>query len=306
MNTVEKVFLGTVKREGLLPKGARVTAAVSGGADSMAMLHLLHRFGPARGWEIQVLHVDHGIRPDSGADADFVRESCSCMGIPCRIESPAGPGEGSLESRWSLVRNRLYKESGTIVSVAHTMSDRAETLLMRLMEGSGLRGLGGMDYRGRGRVVRPLLDITRLQVRTFLSDNGMAWREDPTNLDAAQARNRIRRYVMPVLEKQFPEAVDGLARSSALLSQWRDLQDLVAEGAGEGISLRQYSENPDALRLTLLWAMAGRPRSGAAELRKTDAWLLSGGKGEHVLPGGLVLVADGETLRTREREDRFR
>lgn len=306
MNTVERVFLDTVKREGLLPKGARITAAVSGGADSMAMLHLLHRFGPARGWMVQALHIDHGIRPESGADAAFVAEACSGLGIPCRIENPERPTDGSLESRWSMVRNRLYTQSGTIVAVAHTRSDRAETLLMRLVEGSGLRGLGGMDYRGRGQVVRPLLDVHRLQIRDFLSENGLAWREDPTNRDESQARNRIRLSVMPALEKCFPKAVEGLARSSAVLSRWRDLQDLVADGEGNRISRAEYSASPDALRLTLLWALAGKPRSGADELRKTDSWLLTGGMGEHLLPGGLKLVADAETISTRKREGRFR
>ncbi len=305
MDTVERLFLDTVKREKLIPKGSAVTAAVSGGADSIAMLHLLHRFAPARDWRLQVLHIDHGIRGDSGDDAEFVSETCQNLLIPCRIEKPEAGSGGSVESRWSLVRHRLYSQSNSIVAVAHTRSDRAETLLMRLVEGSGLRGLGGMDYRGRGPVVRPMLDIHRELVRTFLHENGLTWREDSTNLLDSAARNRIRLLVMPVLEQCFPGAVDGLSRSAAVLSLWRDLQEYLTEGAQNSITRSEYMKLPDALRLAFLWSLAGKPRSGASELRKTDTWLLSGGSGEHLLPGGMKLLADAVYLSVSERKGRF-
>lgn len=305
MDTVERVFLGTVKREGLIPKGAGVTAAVSGGADSMAMLCLLHRFAPARNWSIEVLHVDHGIRASSGEDAAFVAETCGRLGVPCRIEKPEAVSGGSLESGWSLVRHRLYVESGKVVAVAHTRSDRAETLLLRLVEGSGLRGLGGMDYRGRGPVVRPMLDLHRNQVREFLTSMRLPWREDATNQDQSAARNRIRASVMPVLEEHFPQAVDGLSRASAVLAAWRDLQTVVAETASNPLPRDGYTSLPQALRLAVLWALAGQPRSGAHELFKTDSWVVSGGTGEHILPGGLKLSADSEALFVKPRKGRY-
>lgn len=305
VDTVERTFLGTVKREGLIPKGAGVTAAVSGGADSMAMLYLLHRFAPARNWNIDVLHIDHGIRASSVEDAAFVRETCGRLGIPCRIEKPEAVSGGSLESGWSHVRHRLYVESGKVVAVAHTRSDRAETLLLRLVEGSGLRGLGGMDYRGRGPVVRPMLDLHRDQVRDFLSDRRLPWREDPTNQDQFAARNRIRASVMPVLEEHFPEAADGLSRASAVLSAWRDLQAVLSETARNPMPRSEYTSLPEAMRLSVLWSLAGQPRSGSGELFKTDSWVLSGGTGEHILPGGLKLRADSEALSVKTREGRY-
>ncbi len=305
MDTVERAFLGTVKREGLIPKGAGVTAAVSGGADSMAMLYLLHRFAPARNWSIEVLHVDHGIRSSSGEDAAFVAETCGTLGVPCRIERPGAVSGGSLESGWSHVRHRLYVESGKVVAVAHTRSDRAETLLLRLVEGSGLRGLGGMDYRGRGPVVRPMLDLHRDQVRDFLSERRLPWREDATNQEQSVARNRIRVSVMPVLEKHFPEAADGLSRASAVLSAWRDLQALVASTARNPMPRAEYTSLPEALRLSVLWSLAGQPRSGADELFKTDQWVVSGGTGEHILPGGPLLLAGSDLLLVKTKEGRY-
>jgi tRNA(Ile)-lysidine synthase len=303
--SIESVFLATVKRERLLPSGSAVTAAVSGGADSVAMLCLLQRFAPARRWKIQVLHIDHGLREGSGADAAFVLEICGQLGVSCRIERPEALSGGSMESRWSLARQKLYNETGTVVAVGHTMSDRAETLLLRLMEGSGLRGLGGMDYRGIGPVVRPLLDVTGTQAREYLKERHIPWREDPTNLDPTLARNRIRLSVMPALRAVFPHGEEGLSRSSAALSRWRDLQDVLTESAGNGMPRKEYLALPHVLRLAVLWAMAGKPRSGSDELGKTDSWLVSGGRGEHVLPGGLKLLADDEALAVHVRKGRY-
>jgi len=305
VDTVEGVFLGTVKREGLIPKGAGVTAAVSGGADSMAMLYLLDRFASARHWNIGVLHIDHGIRDSSGEDAAFVRETCERLGIPCRIEKPEAASGGSLESGWSHVRHSLYVESGSIVAVAHTRSDRAETLLLRLVEGSGLRGLGGMDYRGRGPVVRPMLDLHRDQVRQFLSERRLQWREDPTNQDRSTPRNRMRASVMPVLEENFPEAADGLSRASAVLSAWRDLQAVLAGTACNPMPRAEYAALPEAMRLSVLWSLAGQPRSGADELFKTDSWIVSGGTGEHILPGGMKILAGSDVLCVRTKKGRY-
>ncbi|MFO7626292.1 MAG: tRNA lysidine(34) synthetase TilS [Candidatus Fermentibacteraceae bacterium] len=299
------MFLGTVKRESLIPNGAGVTAAVSGGADSMAMLYLLHRFAPARKWNIEVLHIDHGIRASSGEDAAFVAEACERLVVPCRIEKPEAVSCGSLESGWSLVRHRLYVESGKVVAVAHTRSDRAETLLLRLVEGSGLRGLGGMDYHGRGPVVRPMLDLHRDQVREFLSERRLPWREDVTNQDQSAARNRIRASVMPVLEEHFPEAADGLSRSSAVLAAWRDLQAVVAEAARNPMPRAEYTSLPEVMRLSVLWSLAGQPRSGADELFKTDAWVVSGGTGEHILPGGHLLLAGSDALSVKPKKGRY-
>ncbi len=304
--TVERVFLETVAREGLIPDGSAVTAAVSGGADSMAMLHLLMRFAPSRGWRLDVVHIDHGLRVESREDADFVARTCRAADIPCRVLNPPEEPGGSMESRWSTVRQAVYSGSSSVVAVGHTGSDRAETLILRLVEGSGLRGLGGMDYRGRGPVVRPMLDLHRDQVREYLIRQNLPWREDATNQDQSPARNRIRLRVMPVLEDCFPGAVEGLARSASILSTWRDLQEMLGDESDSGIPRGEYIGSPPALRLVLLWSLAGKPRSGLGELKKTDAWIMSGGTGEHLLPGGLKLTVQKDALLVSTRKGRFR
>ena len=222
----ENTFIETVKFRGLLPEGKDILAAVSGGSDSVALLRLLHRFANHMNWKLAVLHIDHHARPRSGEDAVFVKDLAEGIGLQCDIEEVSPPGSGSAEGHFSAERNRIYGEyaSGKVlVTTGHTASDRAETLLIRLLEGSGLRGLGGMDYFGRGSVRRPLLDFTRIELREYLETIGQNWIEDPTNQEDSFLRNRIRHQVIPVLESISKGSTRAIARSSANLSQWRDI-----------------------------------------------------------------------------------
>ncbi len=308
---VERIFIATVQREGLLPRGGSVLAAVSGGGDSVALLHLLQRFENHMDWSISVLHIDHDIRESSGADACFVCDLATDLGLEYTLRKPQPPEGGSLEGEWSRIRHRIYEEEAAkgkyLVAVGHTASDRAETLLMRLIEGSGLRGLGGMDYVGRGPVRRPLLDVTGREAREYLESIGQQWLEDPTNMDPSILRNRIRLEVMPHIEGVQPGAGLGLARAAAGLSDWRraafeaveEAVRLTSSGPGESVcvSRAQFRALPHALRLGMLWELSGRPRKGRFELDKTERWLSTGGCGSRDMPGGSVLTADPEEFR---------
>jgi tRNA(Ile)-lysidine synthase len=303
---IEAVFIETVQREAILPEGSRIAAAVSGGGDSMAMLMLLKRFSGHMNWELSVLHIDHRLRRSSGEDACFVCDAAEALELDYTCVKPDPPDGGSIEGEWSRIRHRVYEEHAqlhdALVAVGHTASDRAETLLMRLMEGSGLRGLGGMDYRGRGPVRRPLLDVTATETRAYLQAAGQKWLEDPSNSDPSILRNRIRLEIMPHIEGIRQGAELGLARAAAGLSDWRRtvfrVVDETVEKAGvrSGDSVRvdrkEFLSLPAALRLGLLWELSGRPRKGRLELEKTEKWLCEGGCGTRDMPGGAVLVSD--------------
>ncbi|NOQ21123.1 MAG: tRNA lysidine(34) synthetase TilS [Candidatus Aegiribacteria sp.] len=298
----ENTFIETVKLRNLLPCGSDIFAAVSGGSDSVALLQLLHRFANHMHWKLAVLHIDHRARPRSGEDAVFVKDLAEGIGLRCNVEEISSHGSGSSEGHFSAERTRIYREYASekiLITTGHTASDRAETLLMRLLEGSGLRGLGGMDYFGRGSVRRPLLDFTRRELREYLEEIGQNWIEDPTNQEDSFLRNRIRHRVIPVLESISPGSTCAIARSSANLSQWRDIADSIIDDSldelleGDTFRREMYLILPRAVRLGILWAVSGRPRGGKRELEKTDRWILGKKDGYHILPGGARITAEG-------------
>ena len=302
MREVEKVFLETISRESMFPRRSRITLAVSGGADSVAMLYLVKRFADVRDWNVSVLHIDHGLRQDSFSDAQFVGDLSAEMDLPFECRQPDSNTGGSMESRWSAIRQKIYLEQPDFVSVAHTASDRAETVLMRLFEGSGLRGLGGMDYNGVGPVRRPMLDLQGLEIRSWLKKKNYSWIQDSSNRDTDILRNRLRLEVMPVIAEHFPEAVSGICRSGGLLSGWRDLQNQLSEFAGnDRIRIDELLALPEVLGTMILWNMAGKPRKGYREINKILDWLDRGGTGSHILPGGKRLVAEGDLVIVESR-----
>jgi len=303
-SALELSFIENVRMRRILPEGSQVVAAVSGGGDSVALLLLLECFRSHMGWDLEVLYVDHRTRPGTASEAEFVEGLAEGLHLPFTLRTVSEEGSGSLEDRFSRERQRIFDsfgEAGYLVATGHTADDRAETLLLRLLEGAGLRGLGGMDYQGLGPVRRPVLDLTRSQLRDYLRQRGREWMEDPTNRDDDIMRNRIRKEVLPVLESVHPGVSIALARSSANLSLWRDYADELISGSldelvrGATFRRRQYASLPEALRLSILWDIAGRPRGGRLEIEKTDLWILSGKNGQHVLPGGKARICmDGE------------
>lgn len=303
--SVENAFIETVKLRGLLPEGSDILAAVSGGSDSVALLRLLNQFAYHMDWKLTVLHIDHQARPESGEDAVFVKDLADEMNLKCIASAISPPESGSPEGYFSAERNRIYYEyasENVLVTTGHTASDRAETLLMRLLEGAGLRGLGGMDYFGRGTVRRPLLDFTRGELREYLETIGQNWIEDPTNKEDSFLRNRIRHKVIPVLESISQGSTCAIARSSANLSQWRDIADSIIDDSldelldGDTFHREQYIVLPRAVRLGILWAVSGRSRSGKLEFEKTDKWILGNKNGYHTLPGGMRITAEGDRI----------
>ncbi len=305
-HSVESAFIETVKLRSLLPEGSKILAAVSGGSDSVALLRILHRFANHMNWNLSVLHIDHKARPESGKDADFVMELSKGLGLLCSVRTISYSGSGSSEGYFSKERNRIYTEYASddiLVATGHTASDRAETLLMRLLEGAGLRGLGGMDYFGQGPVRRPLLDFTRAGLREYLQVIGQEWIEDSTNREDSFLRNRIRHQIIPALESISPGSIPAIARSSANLSQWRDIADNIVDDSLENMlhedtfGREQYVTLPRAVRLGILWTVCGKPRSGKLEFEKTDNWILGNRDGSHILPGGTRLISDGNVIR---------
>lgn len=208
----------------LLPNGAVVVVAVSGGGDSVAMLHLLHRLAKPRGWTLVVAHLDHALRRGSTADRRFVEGLAEALGVACvadrrDVAALRRRDESPEEAARRVRRGFLLEVAGLSgsghVAVGHTVDDQAETVLMRLARGAGPTALAGMAPAGPGPVVRPALGLSRRELRDWLVRRRLAWREDPSNRSGAYDRNRVRRLVVPALAQALnPEAARHLAQAA--------------------------------------------------------------------------------------------
>ena len=218
---------------------AKVVVAVSGGADSMALLHLLTCMRTAWNLDLVVAHLDHNIRPESAADASFVGEMAGSWDLPFETTSlppDALTAKGNLEATARRLRYQFLAQvavdqqvdgCAVDVAVAHTANDQAETVLMNLIRGSGLHGLAGMqavrplttDSRPVPgvRVVRPLLEVTRSEVVQYLREHDIPWREDASNQDRTFVRNRVRHEVLPLLKELNPRIVASLCRTATVM-----------------------------------------------------------------------------------------
>jgi tRNA(Ile)-lysidine synthase len=237
----------TIRRHGLIQTGDRVLVAVSGGADSVALLLVLRELAAEDGFDIPaVAHLNHQLR---GADADedeaFCLRLAEACGLPFEIERAnvagiAGAGGMSFEhaahvARYEFFARAAERRGASAVAVAHTRDDQAETFLLRLVRGAGPRGLGGMHPRS-GIVVRPFLEATRPEIREFLAAQGVGFREDASNSDLAIPRNRIRHELIPYLQQRFsPGIVDVLDREAAIARDDSEFLDRAASRAARSL-----------------------------------------------------------------------
>src|SRR5262245_27956912 len=231
----------------MLAGGETVVVAVSGGADSVALLHLLCALAPEWRLKLHALHVDHRLRPDSARDGEFVRDLGARLAIPTEVVAVtvrpgASPEAAARHARYCALEACADRLEAQRIAVAHTADDQAETVLMRLLQGTGVRGLAGIPPT-RGRLIRPLLGERRVALRTLLGDAGVEWLEDATNEDLAFLRNRIRHRLLPALRESYNPAIAealvrlaGQARATrgAIESMAaRELGRLARAGAGE-------------------------------------------------------------------------
>lgn len=200
--------------------GDRALCAVSGGADSMYLLSRLLELAPERGFTVLCAHFDHGMRESSQQDAAFVADWCAAHGVPCFVgKGSVTGGEAEARAARYAFLNACADEHGCRwILTAHTADDHAETMLLQLARGTGLRGLGGIAPVS-GRLLRPMLEVTRSEVEAYLAANGIPHTEDPTNASDAYARNRIRRYAVPALRSVNDSFALHTVRTAALLRE---------------------------------------------------------------------------------------
>jgi tRNA(Ile)-lysidine synthase len=306
----------TVRRHGLIEPGSTVLVAVSGGADSLCMLHALHALRRLLKVRLAVVHVDHGARPGSSRDARFVVEQAEALRVPVLVEriDDAPPKGASPEAWWRTARyaafaHALHETDAAVVATAHTQDDQAETVLLGLVRGGGLDAVAGIPPV-RGRVVRPLLDVTRAETRAFCRALGLRARRDPANADRRYLRSAIRMDVLPALEKATGRGVKAtIARTAdALRADVRYLDEVGlaawhrvtrTEKQGIRIDAHRLAELPEAIAARVvmhsLRALDTEPTRAHVDALLDLAAGRSGRQAD--LPGALIARRDTSYVR---------
>lgn len=289
-------FLDFLQRKRLIEEGDRLVIATSGGVDSMVLLHLFHSVAETLGIEIIAAHFDHGMRHRSADDAEWLGGVCEAWQIEyvsARAEAALYGEAAAREARYAFLQATARDMEAQRIATAHHADDQIETVLFRLMRGTGLRGLAGIPLR-RGNIIRPLLRFRKTEIEAYAASNQIRFREDETNATDSYARNRIRRSVVPAIQTVNPRAAEGVlavarhasraerawekltreARRSVVV--WRDAESVeLARGilleydAEIGARLlrtemRRLGSVPDARATKTMWRFARKGRSGAA------------------------------------------
>jgi len=273
--------LATCRRRALLGGGDSVLVALSGGADSTALLSSLAELrGAGEVGPLFALHVDHGLRKGSQLDGEACARTCELLRVAFRVErvevAPGNVQSRARVARYAALRREAIRVGATRIATGHTQDDQAETVLLRLLRGAGARGLAGIPPR-RGAIIRPLLDRTRAEVEAFVASSGLRHVEDPSNATPRFLRNRVRSELVPVLRALAPQGVRSIARTADLL---RDDERALAAGGGRlaadgSARVADLLAAPVAVRrraVRHLWRTATGRRSGL-EARHVEAVL---------------------------------
>jgi tRNA(Ile)-lysidine synthase len=298
-----------VGEEGLLAPGVPLVAMFSGGRDSTCLLDLAVSVLGTEG--VSALHVNYGLRPAAGGDEHHCRSVCERLGVELHVHAVEDDGQlaaaGNLQAWAREVRyqeaNRLAGARGGVFATGHTASDQVETIVYRLAASPGRRALLGMPA-SEGRLVRPLLGVTREQTAAYCRERGLEWREDESNSDERFARTRVREGVLPELRTVHPAAESNLLRTAALLREETELLDGLVAAELEGrtsVRTARLRALPRALArmivVRLAEGVAGTyvPQAGSRvdEILELDQ---RGGRAELHIGGRVGAVVEGGVL----------
>jgi tRNA(Ile)-lysidine synthase len=239
----------TLSQHGL-SEGDRVVVGLSGGLDSVVLLHALQFPLRSMGLEVIAAHFDHAMRPLSERDAQWVAGLCRAWRVKLvrgRSTAPLRSEAAARAVRYRFLEHVRVARHGSAVLTAHHLDDQAETVLLRAMRGAGLRGLRGIHAR-RGRVVRPLLEVARVELAEYAKHERLHWREDPTNTELTFARNRVRHLLLPELERLVPAAGRILAGMATRAAQAEVRAEVAARTA---LNAARIAQNPASFELAL-------------------------------------------------------
>ena len=285
-------MLAAIRRYGLVEPGDTVICAVSGGADSMALLWGFFLLKEKLNIRLEAAHFNHNLRgEESQRDAEFVKKFCDFHDIPLHLGSgTVVPGKKGLEAAARDARYAFLRSLKGTIATAHTADDNAETMLLHLIRGSGLRGLGGVTPKS-DRLIRPMLDVTRAQVEQFLEENYIRHITDSSNDTDAFLRNRLRHHVMPLLRRENPSIAVGLSAAAQRIREDAQLLDELA-AAVDPTDVAALRAAPAPLRRRAIEGFLrqnGFPEPSAEHIRQAEAVVFSDNPSARATFGGLTL-----------------
>lgn len=322
-------------RYALLPTGATIVVAVSGGPDSLCLLHLLRRIDPERRLRLHVAHLDHRLRPDSAADAEFVAQIAAEWQIPASVGQAdvgtiARERRAGIEETARAVRSRFLLETALTIgadtiALGHTADDQAETVVMRLLRGAGPSGLAAMrpkrpadEHSGMSpqiMLIRPLLETSRAEIEAYCTEQQLTPRYDSSNESPIFTRNRVRGYIIPLLKTYNPAIVATLGRTARVCAEEDELLSELAEqvwaeiaqtdASGVAFDRQRWQQLHRALQRRLI-RKAAQILDTTAELeaKHMDAILaaIASNRRRVQLPRGLWFVIGRTQLKLRRAE----
>lgn len=292
-------LLEFIRRYGLISPGDRVICAVSGGTDSVALLVALYLLRENLGITLEAAHFNHRLRgEESDGDEAFVKALCDRYEIPLHLGSgQIVPGKKGLEAAAREARYAFLRGLPGKIATAHTADDNAETVLLHLVRGTGLKGLGGIAPVN-GRVIRPMLTVTRREVELFSAEYALPHREDSTNATDLFLRNRIRRKVMPLLAQENPSLAETMSTMALGL---REDEKYLSQMAGEALpAVTELREMHPALRVRALERFLkenGVPEPEKRHIALMEQLVFSDKPSARAdFPGGVVIARRYDTL----------
>ena len=301
-------LLSFIRQQNMIAEGDRIICAVSGGADSVALLFAMYLLKEKLNMQLEAAHFNHHLRgEESDRDEAFVREFCDRYDIPLHVGGgEVVTGKKGLEAAARDARYAFLRGLNGKIATAHTADDNAETVLLHLVRGTGLKGLGGI-HPINGNVIRPMLSCTRQDVEDFCSEWCLRYITDSSNETDDFLRNRLRHHVMPLLQRENPKFSEN---TSAMALRLRLDEEYLSRSATDRVAVETLKQMHPAVRnrgLEQFLKASGVREPEAVHIAQVEALLYSGKPSAKVnLPGGVTIARNYGILEARREEEALR